>query len=388
MEESVSSKITPNQSLELIDSGEEPPPSSKQSQQFKNQFYPEISIQEWQSWQWQVRNSITTYKELSRIFGPNGYEVSEDINLPLRITPYYASIVKDPHGPIGKCVIPRKEELIVSDYEEEDPLHEDNSSPVPGIIHRYPDRVLFLVTDFCSSNCRYCTRSRIISKNDINRKIWDNAIEYIRKHEEVRDVLLSGGDPLLLNDDSIEYLLNSLRSIEHIEILRIGTKVPVVLPMRITDKLVNMLKKFHPLYLSIHFTHPDELTSEVKDACEKLANGGIPLGSQTVLLKGVNDDIDTMKRLMHGLLRVRVRPYYIYKCDRTLGTSHFQVPISKGLEIMNELIGHTSGYAVPNFILDSPFGKIRLLPENVKRENNVYTIKSFKGNTFVYEDVE
>ena len=261
MEEKVSSRTTPSQSLGQFDFGEEPPPiCSKQTQVFKNKFYPQTSQQEWNNWKWQIRNSITTYEELSRIFGPNGYEVSEDINLPLRITPYYASLVKDPYGPIGKCVIPTKDELIVSDYEEEDPLHEDKSSPVPGIIHRYPDRVLFLVTDFCSSNCRYCTRSRIISKNDINRKVWDPAIEYIRKHEEVRDVLLSGGDPLLLNDDSIEYLLNSLRSIEHIEILRIGTKVPVVLPMRITNKLVNIMKRFHPLYLSIHFTHPDELT--------------------------------------------------------------------------------------------------------------------------------
>jgi lysine 2,3-aminomutase len=226
----------------------------------------------------------------------------------------------------------------------------------------------------------------MVSHHEINKKMWDKAIEYIRQHTEVRDVLLSGGDLLTMDDNSIEYLLKAIRSIEHVEFLRIGTKIPVVLPQRITPELCSMMKKYHPLFISIHFSHLDEITPEVKQACERLADAGIPLGSQTVLLKGVNDDVPTMKALMHGLLKIRVKPYYIYKCDRVQGTSHFQVSIKKGLEIMENFIGFTSGYAVPNFILDSQHGKVRLYPENIKMDKNICTIKSYNGTEFIYED--
>ena len=322
---------------EQTEQPEEPPLIiSKQSLNFKNKFYPKSSIKDWNSWGWQIRNSITSYEELSRIFGSSDYEVSEDINLPLRITPYYASTIKDPKGPIGRCVIPSHEELIVTENEESDSLHEEQYSPLPNLVHRYPDRVLFLTTDFCSSYCRYCTRSHMVAhQSDINKKMWDKGIGYIRQHTEVRDVLLSGGDPLTMSDESIEYLLKNIRAIEHVEFLRIGTKIPVVCPQRITPELCSMLKKYHPLFISIHFSHPDELTPEVKQACERLADAGIPLGSQTVLLKGVNDDVPTMKALMHGLLKIRVRPYYIYACDLVPGTSHFRTTINKGLQIIS-----------------------------------------------------
>ena len=334
MEEKDSSKERQFQS-EQIESADEPPlVCSTQSQVFKNKFYPNITPEEWGDWKWQIRNSITSYEELSRIFGSSDYEVSEDINLPLRITPYYASTISDPKGPIGRCVVPSKEELIVTENEESDSLHEEQYSPLPNLVHRYPDRVLFLTTDFCSSYCRYCTRSHMVSHSEINKKMWDKAIEYIRQHTEVRDVLLSGGDLLTMDNDSIEYLLKSVREIEHVEFLRIGTKIPVVLPQRITPELCSMLKKYHPLFISIHFSHPDELTPEVKQACERLADVGIPLGSQTVLLKGVNDDVPTMKALMHGLLKIRVRPYYIYACDLVPGTSHFRTKVSKGIEMI------------------------------------------------------
>jgi lysine 2,3-aminomutase len=387
MEEKDSSKERQFQS-EQIESADEPPlVCSTQSQVFKNKFYPNITPEEWGDWKWQIRNSITSYEELSRIFGSSDYEVSEDINLPLRITPYYASTISDPKGPIGRCVVPSKEELIVTENEESDSLHEEQYSPLPNLVHRYPDRVLFLTTDFCSSYCRYCTRSHMVSHSEINKKMWDKAIEYIRQHTEVRDVLLSGGDLLTMDNDSIEYLLKSVREIEHVEFLRIGTKIPVVLPQRITPELCSMLKKYHPLFISIHFSHPDELTPEVKQACERLADAGIPLGSQTVLLKGVNDDVPTMKALMHGLLKIRVRPYYIYACDLVPGTSHFRTKVSKGIEIIQGLRGWTTGYAVPQFVVDAPGGggKIPLLPEYyMGQEGNKVRLRNYEGKEFIY----
>jgi lysine 2,3-aminomutase len=362
---------------------------SEQTHIFKNKYYKNILDDDWNSWKWQIKNSITSYEELSRVFGSSDYEVSEDINLPLRITPYYASIIKDPNGPIGRCVIPSKEELIVTENEESDSLHEEQFSPLPNLVHRYPDRVLFLTTDFCSSYCRYCTRSHMVSHHEINKKMWNNAIEYIRQHTEVRDVLLSGGDLLTMDDDSIEYLLKSIRTIEHVEFLRIGTKIPVVLPQRITSKLCMMMKKYHPLFFSIHFSHPDELTPEVKQACERLADAGIPLGSQTVLLKGVNDDVSIIKTLMQGLLRIRVRPYYIYAGDLVPGTSHLRAKVSKGIEIIQGLRGWTSGYAIPQFVIDAPGGggKIPLLPEYfIGREGKEIHLKNYEGKEFIYTE--
>jgi lysine 2,3-aminomutase len=280
---------------------------------------------------------------------------------------------------------------MVSPGEASDPLSEGNHSPVPNIVHRYPDRVLFLVTGFCSVYCRYCTRSHMVAKDKchIGIKAWESGLQYIREHPEIRDVLISGGDPLTMSDQQIEYLLARLRSIEHVEIIRIGTKVPVVLPQRITRSLVNIFRKYHPLYLSIHFTHPDEITPEVKEACDRLANAGIPLGSQTVLLKGINDDVTVMKKLMQGLLRIRVRPYYLYQCDPILGSAHFRTPIDKGLEIIRGLRGHTTGYAVPQYVVDAPGGggKIPLLPDYFQgREDNYVMLKNYEGNIYKYPD--
>jgi lysine 2,3-aminomutase len=385
MEDTASSKQWQDQQNEHSDPAEPPHESSKKSLTFKQKFYPNVSQASWDDWKWQVRYSITTYQELARIFGDSEYELSEDINLPLRITPYYASTITSLNKGIGKCVIPTSNELIVSPHEVTDSLDEDHQSPVPCIVHRYPDRVLFLTTDFCSSNCRYCTRSRLINRETISRKVWDKGIQYIKDHPEIRDVLLSGGDPLTMSDDNIEYLLKEIRNIEHVEFLRIGTKVPVVLPQRITPELVSILKKYHPLFMSIHFSHPDEITPEVKVACERLADVGIPLGSQTVLLKDVNDDVETMTKLMHGLLRIRVRPYYIYACDMVPGSSHFRSTINKGLQIISGLRGWTSGYAVPQFIVDTPGGKIPLLPDYfISKEDSCVKLRNYQGKEFAY----
>jgi len=375
---------------------EEPPLIiSDKTQKFREINFPDATNEDWNDWKWQIRNSITTFKELNALFYLSDENIIKnkiDINLPLRITPYYASLIndEDPNVAIGRSVIPTNDELVVTEHEERDSLHEMDDSPVPNIVHRYPDRVLFLTTDFCASNCRYCTRSHMVSSTNINRKMWDKGIEYIKNHPEIRDVLLSGGDVLTLSDENIEYLLSEIRKIEHVEFLRIGSKVPVVLPQRITMELVNILKKYHPLFMSIHFTHPDELTPEVKQACIRLADAGIPLGSQTVLLKGVNDDIDTMKSLMHGLLKIRVKPYYLYACDLVVGTSHFRTPLSKGIEIIKGLRGWTSGYAVPTFVVDAPGGggKIPILPDYYQgeREDGSIILKNYKDDIIEYYD--
>ncbi|MCB0748541.1 MAG: KamA family radical SAM protein, partial [Ignavibacteriae bacterium] len=311
------------------------------------------------------------------------------------ITPYYASLLDglDENQPIRRTVIMVKDEEILSSGESDDPLNEDGDSPVPGLVHRYPDRVLFLATGFCSVYCRYCTRSRMVGsvggEYRYDLKQWENAIKYISEHPEIRDVLISGGDPLTLSDDKIEWLLSNLRKIPHVEFVRMGTKVPAVLPQRITLTLTKILKKYHPLWLSLHFTHPDELTPEVQEACARLADAGIPLGSQTVLLKGVNDSVDILKPLFQGLLKIRVKPYYLYQCDPVGGTAHFRTPISKGLEMIAGLRGHTTGYAVPSYIIDAPGGggKIPMLPEYYQgREGNYVLLKNYEGEIFKYYD--
>ena len=314
--------------------------------------------------------------------------------LPVSITPYYASLLDpdDPSDPLRRCVVPVVDECLHTEGEEEDPLCEDVDSPVPGIIHRYPDRALFLVTDACSTYCRYCTRSRIIERSNqhlVNFEKWEKAIEYIAGNKNIRDVLLSGGDPLTLSDEKLDWLLMRLHKIPHIELLRIGTKVPVVLPQRITPALTAMLKKYHPLWMSIHITHPDELTPEMSAACIRLADAGIPLGSQTVLLSDINDDVVTMTRLVHGQLQIRVRPYYLYQCDPIPGSSHFRTPISKGLEIIQGMRGYTTGYAVPTYVVDAPGGggKIPLLPEYaIGWENGALLLRNYEGNIFRYPD--
>jgi lysine 2,3-aminomutase len=299
----------------------------------------------------------------------------------------------DPTEPLRRTHIPIGNEYVRAPGEADDPLGEDHDSAVPGLVHRYPDRVLFLATGTCSTYCRYCTRSRMVGEPggeySFSRSQWEQAFAYLHAHTEVRDVLISGGDPLTLSDDRLDYLLSRLRAIPHIEFIRIGTKVPVVLPQRITKDLVKVLKRHHPLWMSIHFTHPTELTPEVDKSTERLANAGIPLGSQTVLLKGVNDDIAVMKPLMHALLKRRVKPYYLYQCDPITGSSHFRTPVSKGIEIIEGLRGHTSGYAVPQYVIDAPGGggKIPLLPEYVVgRDGDDLLLRNFEGGVYRYTD--
>jgi lysine 2,3-aminomutase len=273
----------------------------------------------------------------------------------------------------------------------EDPLHEDEDSPVPRLTHRYPDRVLFLITDRCPMYCRFCTRKRMVGRaSDITEKTIEMGIEYIRQHPEIRDVLLSGGDPLMVSDAKLEHIVSSLRAIQHLQVIRIGTKFPCVLPSRITENLCNMLKKYHPIYVNTHFNHPREITPEAKEACERLVNAGIPVGCQTVLMKGVNDDPAVMKDLMHKLLMMRVRPYYLYQADLTRGTNHFRTRVEVGLQIIQALRGHTTGFAVPQFVIDAPGGggKIPLMPEYVQKfDANEIVLKNFEGKEYRYPQV-
>jgi lysine 2,3-aminomutase len=372
---------------------------SPASEAFRSRFFPLATAAEWCDWRWQLRNRVRSIDELERIVRLTDDErtaiARHTGSLPFAITPYYLSLV-DPENadhPIRRTMIPVTDEYLHTAGEAEDPLCEDKDSPVPCIVHRYPDRVLFLVANTCASNCRYCTRSRMVENPDNNsiffQAQWEQAIAYIEAHEEVRDVLLSGGDPLTLSEEKLDWLLSRLHRIPHVEFLRIGTKAPVVMPQRITVSLTRVLKRYHPLWISIHFTHPDELTPETVEACARLADAGIPLGSQTVLLSGINDDVDTMKRLMHGLLKARVKPYYLYQCDPIVGSSHFRTQVRKGLEIIEGLRGHTTGYAVPSYVIDAPQGggKIPLLPEYVVgRQGDDLVLRNYEGREFRYPD--
>ncbi len=364
---------------------------------FREKFFPLANDKQWNNWRWQIKNSYLNFGKLSEFLDVGSIDnfkfLIKSEKLPLRITPYYASLLygKPASYALSKSVVPNQLELITSAGEENDPLHEESSSPVPNIVHRYPDRVLMLSTGFCSVYCRYCTRTHMVlkDKKHYGVKAWEKSMEYIAGNPNVRDVIISGGDPLTLTDKNLEFLLSSLRAIPHVEIIRIGSKVPVVMPQRITTSLVKMLKKYHPLYMSIHFTHPDEITPEVTEACNRLSNGGIVMGSQTVLLKDVNDSVEVMKKLMHKLLKIRVRPYYIYQCDPIPGSSHFRTPVTKGLEIIRGLRGFTSGYGVPQYVIDAPGGggKIPLLPEYYQgREGDNVILKNFEGKTFKYYD--
>lgn len=371
---------------------------SDRSKSFRDRFFPGAGDAEWCDWHWQLRNRIQNASVLARMVRLSEDEVNairrHSGNLPLAITPYYASLLDpdDPLQPIRRAVVPVCAEYNRCDAEADDPLDEDRDSPVPGIVHRYPDRVLFLVTDYCSTYCRYCTRSRMVGDRSTRRfdvRQWERGIEYIENTPAIRDVLLSGGDPLTLSNDRLEWLLSRLRRIPHVEFIRIGTKAPVVLPQRINHGLTRMLKRYHPLWMSIHFTHPDELTPEVAQACANLADAGIPLGSQTVLLSGINDRVETMKRLVHGLLKIRVKPYYLYQCDPIPGSSHFRTSVEKGIEIIQGLRGHTTGYAVPNYVIDAPGGggKIPLLPEYVVgRDGDDLLLRNYQGGIYRYPD--
>jgi lysine 2,3-aminomutase len=367
------------------------------SRAFRRVFFPEATDREWCDWTWHLSHCIRTPEQIRRMIHLSAEEEKalepSDALLPLAITPHYMGLVspRDPDQAIRRSVVPTVYERRRCPGEADDPLGEDHQSPVPGLVHRYPDRVLLLATDFCSSYCRYCTRSRVVGHGAIapTTDRLQAAFDYIRRTPRVRDVLISGGDPLTLRDERLEWILSNLRAIPHVEIIRLGTKIPAVLPQRITPQLTRMLRKYHPLWMSLHFVHPDECVYETERACGLLADAGIPLGSQTVLLRGINDRVETMAALVHGLLRMRVRPYYLYQCDPINGSAHFRTPVSKGVEIVQGLRGHTSGYAVPTYVIDAPGGggKIPLAPNYVAgREDQDLLIRNYEGRVFRYPD--
>ncbi|MEQ2129882.1 lysine 2,3-aminomutase [Caldanaerobacter subterraneus KAk] len=361
----------------------------------RHELFGHVPDSDWYNWKWQIANRIETVEELKKYL-PLSEEEEEAITkalqkLRMAITPYYLSLIdpNDPNDPIRKRAVPTIHELYQAPEDLVDPLYEDVDSPVPGLTHRYPDRVLMLVTDQCSMYCRHCTRRRFAGETDAPMPMdkIEKQIEYIRNTPQIRDVLISGGDPLTLSDSRLEEIIKRLREIPHVEIIRIGSSVPVVLPMRITPELVNMLKKYHPIWLNTHFNHPHEITEDSKRACEMLADAGIPLGNQTVLLRGVNDCVHVMKKLVHELCKIRVRPYYIYQCDLSFGLSHFRTSVSKGIEIIEGLRGHTSGYCVPTFVVDAPGGggKIPVGPNYViSQSHNKIVLRNYEGVIVTY----
>lgn len=363
----------------------------------RKELFPEVSDQDWNDWKWQVRNRIETLEQLKKYVHLTEEEeegvVRSLATLRMAITPYYLTLIDpdNPDCPVRKQAIPTAKEVHQADADLLDPLHEDGDSPVPGLTHRYPDRVLFLITDMCSMYCRHCTRRRFAGQSDAStpKDNIEKALEYIANTPQVRDVVLSGGDALLVSDKKLEYIISRLRDIKHVEIIRIGSRTPVVLPQRITDDLVNMLKKYHPVWLNTHFNHADEITPEAEEALAKLANAGVPLGNQSVLLKGVNDCVHIMKRLVHKLVLNRVRPYYIYQCDLSMGLEHFRTPVSKGIEIIENLRGHTSGFAVPTFVVDAPGGggKIPVMPQYVISQSpGKVVLRNFEGVITTYTE--
>ena len=360
-------------------------------------MFPEVTDEQWNNWHWQVQNRIETLEQLKKYIKLTTEEengVKESLKtLRMAITPYYLSLIdqSNPNCPVRKQAIPTHAETHHSAADLLDPLHEDGDSPAPGLTHRYPDRVLLLVTDMCSMYCRHCTRRRFAGQTDSSSSQDDisKAIDYIARTPQVRDVLLSGGDALMISDSRLESIISRLREIPHVEIIRIGTRTPVVCPQRITDDLVNMLKKYHPIWLNTHFNHPQEVTEESIAACERMANAGIPLGNQSVLLRGVNDCVPTMKKLVQQLVKMRVRPYYIYQCDLSMGLEHFRTPVSKGIEIIENLRGHTSGYAVPTFVVDAPGGggKTPVMPNYVVSQGpHKVILRNFEGVITTYTE--
>lgn len=351
--------------------------------------------EEWYDWKWQFRNRITTVEQLEKVL-PLGDKEKRDISDCLKtfrmaITPYYASLMdpKDPTCPIRMQAVPSVLEKRVLPYEMADPLNEEGDSPVRNIVHRYPDRVLFIVTHQCSMYCRHCTRRRTVGEEDriITKAEVEEAVSYIERTPQVRDVLLSGGDPLTMDDSVLEDIIARLRRIEHVEIIRIGTRVPVVMPMRITPALTSMLKKYQPIWINTHFNHPRELTPEAQKACAAIVDAGIPLGNQSVLLRGINDNADTMKELLLKLVKARVRPYYLYQCDLSRGIGHFRTRVEKGIEIMRSLTGTISGYAVPRFVIDAPSGggKVPINPEYVvSMDDREVVMRNYEGKIYRY----
>ncbi len=352
----------------------------------------------WGDWRWQMRHRLSRLEQFERLLRlteaeRRGLQMASE-KFSVAVTPYFASLIdpENPACPIRKQVVPVEGELVVSADDMADPCGEDDASVLEGLVHRYPDRVLFLALDTCAAYCRYCTRSRLVSQGELEplgRRV-EGALAYLRAHREVRDVLISGGDPLLMSDATLDKLLGQLREIPHIEFVRIGTRIPSFLPQRITPALTAVLRK-HRVWLSVHFCHPSELTPEVAQAADLLADGGIPLGCQTVLLKGVNDSADTLRDLFHGLLKLRIRPYYLYQCDPVIGTSHLRTSIGKGLELMQQLRGHTTGYAVPTYVVDAPGGggKIPVQPETiVGHQDGEWRLRNWAGKVYSYFDPE
>lgn len=362
-------------------------------------LFPQVSDEDWNDWHWQVANRIETLEDLKKYISLTPEE-EEGVKaclgtLRMAITPYYLSLIDpdDPYDPVRRQAVPTAAELHQSKADLLDPLHEDADSPAPGLTHRYPDRVLLLITDQCSMYCRHCTRRRFAGQHDAGLPVdqVDVAIEYIRSHPEVRDVLLSGGDALLCSDERLEYIIKKLRAIPHVEIVRIGSRTPVVLPQRITPGLCDMLKKYHPIWLNTHFNHPNEITAESAAACARLADAGIPLGNQSVLLAGVNDCVHVMKKLVNELVKIRVRPYYIYQCDLSMGLEHFRTPVSKGIEIIEALRGHTSGFCVPTFVVDAPGGggKTPVMPNYVISQSpHKVILRNYEGVITTYTEPE
>ncbi len=362
-------------------------------------LFQDVSSNDWNDWKWQFRNTIrdmATLQKIIRLEKKEEQELEAVLQtFKMSITPYYACLMDREYkrGSVRLQAVPSIRELDRDPDDREDPLDEDVDSPVPGITHRYPDRVLFLVTRICSMYCRHCTRRRMVGSQDehLSRNDMEQAFAYIEAHPEIRDVLLSGGDPLVMDDGPLEAILKRLRRIEHVEIIRIGTRTPVVLPQRITADLVGMLKKYHPLYVNTHFNHPNEITQESKDACERLADAGIPLGNQSVLLRDVNDCPYIMKKLVHELLMIRVKPYYIYQCDLSRGIAHFRTSITKGMEIIENLRGHTTGMAVPTFVVDAPGGggKIPVMPNYLLSQGDRrLVLRNYEGVITTYTQPE
>lgn len=360
-------------------------------------LFPNVSDADWNDWHWQVKNRIETLDDLKKYIQLTPEEengVAQCLGtLRMAITPYYLSLIdpNDPHDPVRKQAIPTASELHKASADLEDPLHEDTDSPVPGLTHRYPDRVLILTTDQCSMYCRHCTRRRFAGQTDDAVPVdkIDKCIEYVANHPEVRDVLLSGGDVLMLSDERLEYIISKLRAIPHVEIVRLGSRTPVVMPQRVTPELCAVLKKYHPVWLNTHYNHPNEITEEAKKACAMLADAGVPLGNQSVLLAGVNDCVHVMKDLVHQLVMMRVRPYYIYQCDLSMGLEHFRTPVSKGIEIIEGLRGHTSGYCVPTFVVDAPGGggKTPVMPQYVISQTpHKVILRNFEGVITTYTE--
>ncbi len=359
-------------------------------------LYADVPDDKWTNWRWQLSNRINTVEEFEKVIHLTDAErkaLSAPNLFRVDITPYFISLIDpdDPDDPIRKQVVPTAAEMVPFTSMMEDSLAEDRHSPVPGLVHRYPDRVLMLVTTQCASYCRYCTRSRIVGDPSatFSRAEFEMQLEYLRRTPQVRDVLLSGGDPLVLAPKILEEILSRLREIPHIEIVRIGSRVPVFLPMRVTDDLCDMLQKYHPLWLNIHVNHPNEISAELDQACDKLTRAGIPLGNQSVLLAGVNDNVHIQRQLVQELVRMRVRPYYLYQCDLVEGAGHFRTPIAKGIEIMEGLRGHTSGYAVPQYIIDAPGGggKIPVSPNYLlSMSDHKIILRNYEGYITTYEE--